>query len=172
MLPIVCAVEERVPRGNDHRRITSAVEKLKELDSVRQAASREMLHVLLRLLFALRNLRWQSSSVRTIFCSSEHHSVEEFVLKPSQPTPVPRARVAIASTILRQAKKQRSASRITTQYDELRTSHPREATRASVYSPLHLSTLPANFERMMFLRANRDRWNSATLLGCTDGDEE
>ncbi|KAG6942050.1 hypothetical protein JG687_00019283 [Phytophthora cactorum] len=44
MLPIVCAVEERVPRGNDHRRITSAVEKLKELDSVRQAASREMLH--------------------------------------------------------------------------------------------------------------------------------
>ncbi|KAG2786052.1 hypothetical protein PC129_g20922 [Phytophthora cactorum] len=67
--------------------------------------------------------------------SSSEHSVAGFVVEPSDPTPTQRARVDFASSNLRQAKRQRCATRVATQYDELLHLAPRLATRASVYSP-------------------------------------
>ncbi|KAG6968023.1 hypothetical protein JG688_00006014 [Phytophthora aleatoria] len=112
--------------------------------------------------------------------SSEEDAVEDFVVEPNDLTPAPRARENFASTVLRQAKKQRCASRIATQYDELLYLVPPTSNACErlfsecklVLTLLRSSTLPANFERMMFLRANSDMWTSATLLGCTDEEEE
>ncbi|KAG6949462.1 hypothetical protein JG687_00014842 [Phytophthora cactorum] len=82
-------------------------------------------------------------------------------LGPSEPTPDPRARADFVSTILRQAKKQRCATRDATQNDELLHLAPSASNACErlfsecklVLTSLHSSTLPANFERI-FVRAN------------------
>jgi hypothetical protein len=95
------------------------------------------------------------------------------------PSPVPRARVDFASTILRQAKKQHLSECVAAQYDDLLHFAPPTSNACErlfsgcklVLNSLRSSTLPVNFEMMMFLRANSDLWTSATLLGCIDEDE-
>lgn len=199
----VSAVEEYVPRGNAHRRVSAAVEKLKGLDSVcvrLQADKCSMADV--RLLFDACTAKYPvmgeylSPSANIIhspefedaivklqndlpLSSSEQHAVEKFVVKPGESTPAPCARVDFASTILRQAKKQRCTPRVATQYNELLHHTPPTSNACErlfsecklVLSSLRSSTLPENFERMMYLHANDDMWNSATLLGCSGEDE-
>ncbi|EEY62002.1 uncharacterized protein PITG_13987 [Phytophthora infestans T30-4] len=48
--------------------------------------------------------------------TSEQQAVEEFAVEPSESAPPSRTRVDFASTVLRQAKKQRCTSRISTSY--------------------------------------------------------
>ncbi|RLN46030.1 hypothetical protein BBJ28_00015352, partial [Nothophytophthora sp. Chile5] len=108
--------------------------------------------------------------------ATEHRSVAGFVLPPTAPHPATATKDDFAATILRQAKKPRLSGRASVQYDMLVHSAPRTSNTCErlfsgcklVLTSLRSSTLPANFERMVFLRANRDMWNSATLLGCIE----
>ncbi|KAG3072928.1 hypothetical protein PI124_g20888 [Phytophthora idaei] len=149
-------------RCNAHHRITAAVEKLKELDSVwvkLQAQKCSMADV--PLLFdacaakypvmadylnpsadIIHSPDFEMEIVKTqndlSLPSSEEDAVEDFIVEPNDPTPAPCARVDFASTVLRQAKKQRCAShfylvsqRSTMSYC---TSSPLRGTRANAFS--------------------------------------
>jgi len=199
----VSAVEELVPRGNAHRRVVAVVDKLKELESVcikLQAEKCSMADV--RLLFDACTKKYPvmatylSPSADIIhspdfeaavvkiqnelpLTMSEQRAIQGFAVEPREPSPVPRARVDFASTILRQAKKQHLSECVAAQYDDLLHFAPPTSNACErlfsgcklVLNSLRSSTLPVNFEMMMFLRANSDLWPSATLLGCIDEDE-
>ncbi|RLN98007.1 hypothetical protein BBJ28_00014077 [Nothophytophthora sp. Chile5] len=199
----VGAVEELAPRGNAHRRVVAAVDKLKELDSVcvkLQAEKCTMADV--RLLFDACTKKYPvmatylSPSADIIhspdfeaavvkiqndlpLTTSERRAVEGFAVEPHEPSPVPRGRVDFASIILRQAKKQRLSECVAAQYDNLLHFAPPTSNACErlfsgcklVLNSLRSSTLPVNFERMVFLRANNDLWTSTTLLGYVEGDE-
>ncbi|KUG01955.1 hypothetical protein AM587_10008179 [Phytophthora nicotianae] len=112
--------------------------------------------------------------------SPEQQEIEAFVLPTNESSPAVRPRVDFASTVLRQAKKRRRSEHVVAKYDPILHEVPPTSNACErlfsgcklVLTSLRASTLPANFEVMMFLRANMELWNSATLLGCIEDDEE
>ncbi|ETN21756.1 hypothetical protein PPTG_01863 [Phytophthora nicotianae INRA-310] len=181
---IVSAVEELVPRGNGHRRIAAVTDKLVELDSVcvkLQAEERSMAEV--RLLFDACMVKYpEMMKVQNDLplSSPEQQEIKAFVLPTNESSPAVRPRVDFASIVLRQAKKRRRSEHVVTKYDPILHEVPPTSNACErlfsgcklVLTSLRASTLPANFEVMMYLRANMELWNSATLLGCIEDDEE
>ncbi|ETP42763.1 hypothetical protein F442_10346 [Phytophthora nicotianae P10297] len=112
--------------------------------------------------------------------SPEQQEIKAFVLPTNESSPAVRPRVDFASIVLRQAKKRRRSEHVVAKYDPILHEVPPTSNACErlfsgcklVLTSLRASTLPANFEVMMYLRANMELWNSATLLGCIEDDEE
>jgi hypothetical protein len=77
-----------------------------------------------------------------------------------------------ATTVLRRAKKPRRSERSITEYVGLLQTIPPTSNHCErffsrckyVLTPHRSSMAPANFEMLMFLKANRDLWGAATLI--------
>ena len=189
----VAAVEELVPRPSAHRKIVQLVEKLEELDSVCvQLQAEKCTMADARLLFdavlvkypAMEgHLRVNANIVHSPafehgvvklqrdrpLLAAEECAVAGFVVDrtPQPKTPVKN----FAVEALRQAKKPRVTS--AAKYSALLGLIPPTSNRCErlfsqcklVLTPQRSSLLPANFEMIMFLRANRELWGYASLLG-------
>ncbi|KAG3237246.1 hypothetical protein PI124_g17762 [Phytophthora idaei] len=102
---------------------------------------------------------------------------EEESVADSTSNEAPR-RVDFATETLRQAKWPRHSSGI--KYIDILRMIPPTSKRCErlfsqcklVLSPLRSSLLPANFEMLVFLRANRELWNFTILLGYDDTDAQ
>ncbi|KAG3246644.1 hypothetical protein PI124_g8646 [Phytophthora idaei] len=126
-----------------------------------------------------------SSSQRGLFTrqclraltAEEEEFVARFAVTDSTSNEAPR-RVDFATETLRQAKRPRHSSGI--KYIDILRMIPPTSNRCErlfsqcklVLSPLRSSLLPANFEMLVFLRANRELWNFTTLLGYDDTDAQ
>ncbi|RAW42165.1 hypothetical protein PC110_g1677 [Phytophthora cactorum] len=88
----------------------------------------------------------------------------------------PAKKTDFATFVLRDAKRPRLADHVGAEYDPLLLCAPPTSNTCEilfsgcklVLTSLRASTLPANFETVMFLRANRSLWNCGTLLGCPE----
>ncbi|ETL92351.1 hypothetical protein L917_09311, partial [Phytophthora nicotianae] len=105
--------------------------------------------------------------------ADEEAAVEPFlVVQPSSARPT--KQVDFATATLRQAKKPRHAS--AQKYDELLSQLPPTSNRCErlfsqcklILTPRRSSLLLANFEMLVFLRANRDLWSFTSLVGIDD----
>ncbi|KAG3087583.1 hypothetical protein PI124_g18094 [Phytophthora idaei] len=194
------AIEEYVSRGHAHRRMTSVVEKLRELDSVYvklQAEKRTLAEVWL--LFdtcadkypimadylspsaeIFHSPLFESAIVKLQnelpLPTDERRAVEGIVLPPSAPQVDPTKKTDFAASVLQDAKRPRLAGHVDMEYDPLLLCAPPTSNTFErlfsgcklILTSLRASTLPANFETVMFLRANRSLWNCGTLLGCPE----
>lgn len=189
------AVEDLVSRGPAHRRVLALLSKLQELDSVcvkLQAEKRTLADV--RLFYAcvakypvmgqyllsgasiVQSPVFESAVTRLendlLLSAAEFRFLAPFVVAvPPQQTED--ENVDFITAGLRQAKKPRRSERSTVSYDPLLRSIPPTSNRCErlfsecklVLTSLRSSLLPVNFKTIMFLKANRDMWNAATLMG-------
>ncbi|RLN59229.1 hypothetical protein BBJ28_00016447 [Nothophytophthora sp. Chile5] len=109
--------------------------------------------------------------------ATEQRAVAGFMLPPTEShTHTAAAKDNFSATILRQVQKPRLSVRTSAQYDMLLHNAPPTSNTCErlfsgyklVLTSLRSSTLPANFERVIFLRANCNLWNSATFPGYTE----
>ncbi|KAG3002197.1 hypothetical protein PC128_g14402 [Phytophthora cactorum] len=160
----VIEVKVHMPRGNPHRRIAAAVEKLKELDRVcvkLQVEKCSMAGVRLLVDACAANYHVMANYLSPSADIIHSPEFEMAIVKLQNDLPLSSTRADFVSTILRQAKKQRCATRDATQNDELLHLAPSASNACErlfsecklVLTSLHSSTLPANFERI-FVRAN------------------
>ncbi|KAG3009515.1 hypothetical protein PC120_g15582 [Phytophthora cactorum] len=200
-IKMVAAVEDLLPRPSIHRQVVQLVNKLEALDSVcvkLQSEERTLADV--RLLFDAVMAKYPATSHHLsasaliihspVFESAvmkllsdraltaeEEESVARFAVTDSTSNEAPR-RVDFATETLRQAKRPRHSSGI--KYIDILRMIPLTSNRCErlfsqcklVLSPLRSSLLPANFEMLVFLRANRELWNFTTLLGYDDTDAQ
>ncbi|ETO99773.1 hypothetical protein F441_22804 [Phytophthora nicotianae CJ01A1] len=196
-IKMVQAVEDLVPRPSSHRRIVQLLSKLGDLDSVCvKLQSEELTLADVRLLFdavvvkypvTASYLKADASIVHSpVFERAvvkvqgdrrlqvdEEAAVEPFlIVQPSSARQI--KQVDFATATLRQAKKPRHAS--AQKYDELLSQLPPTSNRCErlfsqcklILTPRRSSLLPANFEMLVFLRANRDLWSFTSLVGIDD----
>ncbi|RLN26561.1 hypothetical protein BBJ28_00020421 [Nothophytophthora sp. Chile5] len=200
-IKMVSAVEDLLPRPITHRQIVQLVSKLEDLDSVRvklQAEDRSLTDA--RLLFDAVMARYpmtvehlkpsakivhspafESAVVKLLpdqpLARAEEEAVTRFVISATIKNKGPE-RVDFATATLRQAKRPRHAS--STKYMDLLRMIPPTTNRCErlfsqcrlILTPLRSSLLPANFEKIVFLHANRELWDFISLLGCEDADEQ
>ncbi|ETM98415.1 hypothetical protein PPTG_19620 [Phytophthora nicotianae INRA-310] len=104
--------------------------------------------------------------------SPEQQEIEAFVLPTNESSAAVRHRVDFASTVLRQAKKRRRSEHVVAKYDPILHEVPPTSNACErlfsgcklVLTSLRASTLPANIEVMMFLRANMELWSNSSRL--------
>ncbi|KAL4141248.1 hypothetical protein PRNP1_014370 [Phytophthora ramorum] len=200
-IKMVAAVEDLVPRPSSHRQIVQLVNKLEALDSVcvkRQSEERTFADV--RLLFDAVMAKFPATSHHLsssaqivhspvieravvkllsdrVLTAEEEGSVSRFVVTDSTANE-PQRQVDFATETLRQAKRSCHSSGI--KYSDILRMIPPTSNRCErlfsqcklVLSPLRSSLLPANFEMLVFLRANRMLWNFTTFLGYDDTDAQ
>eukprot|EP00644_Phytophthora_capsici_P017640 jgi/Phyca11/120665/e_gw1.42.259.1 len=166
---MVQAVENLVPRPSSHRRVFQLLNKLGDLDSVCvKLQSEELTLADVRLLFDAVVVKYPvTASYLKADASIVHSPVfVRAVVKVQQ--------VDFATATLRQAKKPRHAS--AQKYDELLSQLPPPSNRCErLFSQCKIiltlrrsSLLPANFEMLVFLRANRDLWGFTSLVVIDD----
>ncbi|OWZ09566.1 hypothetical protein PHMEG_00017707 [Phytophthora megakarya] len=175
----------RMLERHAHRRVSALVDKLRELDSVCvkiQAETCTLAEV--RLLFNACSENYpimadylpQSAAIvhTPVFERSDQQRViDGFILATTAPTTEAPTKADFATSVLRQAKTPRLTRRCATAYDPLLLcASPTSNTCERLFSECKLVltllrslTLPANFEKSMFLRSNRNMWNCTTLLG-------
>ncbi|ETO99522.1 hypothetical protein F441_23063 [Phytophthora nicotianae CJ01A1] len=196
-IKMVQAVEDLVPRPSSHRRIVQLLSKLGDLDSVCvKLQSEELTLADVRLLFDAVVVKYPvTASYLKADASIVHSPVLEravvkvqgdrrlqadeeaavepiLVVQPSSARPT--KQVDFATATLRQAKKARHAS--AQKYDEMLSQPPPTSNRCErlfsqcklILTPRRSSLLPANFEMLVFLRANRDLWSFTSLVGIDD----
>ncbi|ETO58547.1 hypothetical protein F441_16722 [Phytophthora nicotianae CJ01A1] len=185
-IKMVQAVEDLVPRPSSHRRIVQLLSKLGDLDSVCVKLQSEKLALAdVRLLFDAVVVKYRivhspvfERAVVNVqgdrrLQADEEAAVEPFlVVQPSSAPPT--KQVDFATATLRQAKKPRHAS--AQKYDELLSQLPPTSNRCErlfsqcklILTPRRSSLLLANFEMLVFLRANRDLWSFTSLVGIDD----
>ncbi|KAG3235716.1 hypothetical protein PI124_g19261 [Phytophthora idaei] len=200
-IKMVAAVEDLLPRPSIHRQVVQLVNKLEALDSVCvKLQSEERTFADVRLHFDAVMAKYPatshhlSASARIVhspvfesavvkllsdraLTAEEEESVARFAVTDSTSNEAPR-RVDFATETLRQAKRPRHSSGI--KYIDILRMIPPTSNRCErlfsqcklVLSPLRSSLLPANFEMLVFLRANRELWNFTTLLGYDDTDAQ
>ncbi|KAF1791997.1 Ribonuclease H-like domain [Phytophthora cactorum] len=165
---MVAAVEDLLPRPSIHRQVVQLANKLEALDSVcvkRQSEERRLADV--RLLF---------DAVMAKYPATSHHlsASARIVHSPVFESAV----VKLLSDRALTAEEEESVARFAVT-DSTSNEAPRRVDFATetmspfsqcklVLSPLRSSLLPANFEMLVFLRANRELWNFTTLLGYDD----
>ncbi|OWZ05039.1 hypothetical protein PHMEG_00022946 [Phytophthora megakarya] len=178
-------VEDLVPCRHAHRRVSALVDKLRELDSVCMKLQAETCTLAeVRLLFDAYSENYpimadylpQSAAIvhTRRSGSDQQRAIDGFILHTTAPTTETPTKTDFATSVLRQAKTPRLTRRCATAYDPLLLCAPPTSYTCErlfsecklVLTLLHSSTLPANFETSMLLRANRNMWNCATLLGC------
>ncbi|KAE9215276.1 hypothetical protein PF004_g14804 [Phytophthora fragariae] len=101
----------------------------------------------------------------------EQAALEPFRKSPSSEAQEPPPAGDFATQVLRQAKKPRRAQPTMADYVALLGAVPPTSNRCErlfseckyVLEPHRAAMHPANFERLMFLKANRDLWNASTL---------
>ncbi|KUF83134.1 hypothetical protein AM587_10000522 [Phytophthora nicotianae] len=196
-IKMVQAVEDLVPRPTSHRRIVQLLSKLDDLDSVCvKLQSEELTLADVRLLFDAVVVKYPVTASYLKADASIVHSPgfertvvkvqgdrrlqvdEEAAVKPFlvvQPSSArPTKQVDFATATLRQAKKPRHAS--AQKYDEMLSQLPPTSNRCErlfsqcklILTPRRSSLLPANFEMLVFLRANRDLSSFTSLVGIDD----
>ncbi|POM71659.1 Hypothetical protein PHPALM_11737 [Phytophthora palmivora] len=196
-IKMVTAVEDLLPRPSTHRKIVQLVEKLKDLDSVcinLQKEDRTLADV--RLLFdavaskypatanylqpsarIIHSPVFESAVVKLVsdqaLTAIEEESVARFAVAANAEPATP-DREDFATATLRQAKRPLHATN--TEYVDILRMIPPTSNRCErlfsqcklILTPLRSSMLPANFEMIVFLRANRDLWDFTSLLGYED----
>ncbi|KAG2996060.1 hypothetical protein PC121_g19244 [Phytophthora cactorum] len=200
-IKMVAAVEDLLPRPSIHRQVVQLVNKLEALDSVCvkfQSEERTLADV--RLLFDAVMAKYPatshnlSASARIVhspvfesaivkllsdraLTAEEEKSVDRFAVTDSTSNEAPR-RVNFTTETLRQAKRPQHSSGI--KYIDILRMIPPTSNRCErlfsqcklMLSPLRSSLLPANFEMLVSLRANRELWNFTTLLCYDDTDAQ
>ncbi|RLN32399.1 hypothetical protein BBJ28_00018242 [Nothophytophthora sp. Chile5] len=194
-IKMVAAVEDLLPRSSSHRKIVQLVEKLEDLDSVcvqLQSEKRNLADV--RLLFdaviakypatveylkpsakIVHSQAFENAIVKLIsdrsLSTTEELAIARFAVSTAAQITVPE-KVDFATATLRQAKRPRHAP--TAKYQDLLRLVPPTSNRCErlfsqcklILTPRRSRLLPANFETLVFLRANRDLWDFTSLLGC------
>ncbi|OWY93766.1 LOW QUALITY PROTEIN: hypothetical protein PHMEG_00036716 [Phytophthora megakarya] len=181
---ILTAVEDLVPRGHAHRRVSALLDKLCEL-CLRDATGRDVYATQVRLLFDACSEKYPimadylSPSTAIVHTpafesalvklqnnlplgSDEQRAIDGFILPTIAPTTEAPTKTDVGTSVLRQAKKPRLTRRCATAYDPLlvcatpisNTCERQFSECKLVLTSLRSSTLPANFETSMFLRAN------------------
>ncbi|KAG4045724.1 hypothetical protein PC123_g18878 [Phytophthora cactorum] len=111
------------------------------------------------------------TSSRTL-SGPELKTLEPFRVSTGEGTQEVAPAADFASEVLRQAKKPRRAQRTMVDYNALLCVIPPPTSNRCerlfsefkyVLEPHRASMHPANFERLMFLKANRELWNASTL---------
>ncbi|ETK80850.1 hypothetical protein L915_13576 [Phytophthora nicotianae] len=201
-IKMVAAMEDLLPRPSTHRQIVQLVTKLEALDSVcikLQAEEGNLADV--RLLFDAVISKYPatahhlSASARIVhspafenaivnllsdrsLSSDEEEAVARFAGPADLEPAVPKKKTDFATETLRQAKKPRRAA--VTKYIDVLRMIPPTSNRCEchfsrcklVFNHLRTSLLPANFELLVFLRANRELWNFTSLLGFHEAADE
>ncbi|GMF49472.1 unnamed protein product [Phytophthora fragariaefolia] len=201
-IKMVAAVEDLLPRPSAHRQILQLVAKLEDLDSVcanLQSENRTIADV--RLLFDAVIAKYPATADYLIPSTRIVHSpvfetavvklltdqipsaageeaISSFAAPVSPPRMTAKKKVDFATETLRNAKRPRRA--VETKYVDILRMVPPTSNRCErlfphcklVLNPLRSSMLPANFELLVFLRANRDLWNFTSLMGCEDDNDQ
>ncbi|ETN05402.1 hypothetical protein PPTG_14142 [Phytophthora nicotianae INRA-310] len=201
-IKMVAAVEDLLPRPSTHCQIVQLVTNLEALDSVcvkPQVEEGNLADV--RLLFDAIISKYPatahhpSASARIVhspafenaivnllsdrsLSSDEEEAVARFTGPDDLEPAAPKTKTDFATETLRQAKKPRRAA-VTKYIDVLRMIPPtcnrceRLFSRCKLVSnPLRSSLLPANFEMLVFLRANRELSDFTSLLGFHEAADE
>ncbi|ETK84464.1 hypothetical protein L915_10569 [Phytophthora nicotianae] len=196
-IKMVAAIEDLLPRPSTHRQIVQLVNKLEDLDSIRvKLQSEDCTLGEVRRLFDTVMAKYPATShhhgasarivhlpvfedavVKLLsdceIIQEEEESVACFALPAPPPNEAPR-NVDFATKTLRQAKRPRHGAE--NKYIDLLRLIPPTSNRCDrlffqcklVLNPLRASLLPANFEMLMFLRANRGLWDFTSLFRISD----
>ncbi|DBA02744.1 TPA: hypothetical protein N0F65_010672 [Lagenidium giganteum] len=166
----VIAVEDCVPRGATHKRITTLRDKLQELNGFCVK-----LQVLSPDTEIVHSPRFENAVVRlttdATLSTTDKTQLEPFLVANVVAAALER-REDFASSILRKAKKPRLQQEVCARYSVLARQMPATSNQCErlfseckyVLSPQRSSLLPAKFEMLMFLKANRDLWSASTLV--------
>ncbi|ETI29699.1 hypothetical protein F443_23189 [Phytophthora nicotianae P1569] len=203
-IKMVAAVEDLLPRPRTHRQIVQLVTKLEALDSVCVRLQSEEGNLAdVRFLFdaviakfpatahhlsqsaqIVHSPAFESAVVKLLsdrsLISDEEEAVAQFAGPTDSAQETPK-KVDFATETLRHAKRPRLAT--VTKYIDLLRMIPPTSNKCErlfsqcklVFNPLRSSMLPANFEMLVFLRANRELWDFTSLVGyneSADDDEE
>ncbi|KAF1328177.1 hypothetical protein FI667_g7132, partial [Globisporangium splendens] len=198
-IKMVPAVEDLLPSAATHRRIISLVEDLKDLESVCvKLQSEDCTLADVRLLFdaviskfpvvtdqlrvnakIVHSPGFENAVVKILndqpLHAAESASVSSFLVDPPHDSNACAANEDFATLALRQVKRQRRSPAYF--YMDLLKMIPPTNNRCErlfshckyVLAPNRSSLLPAHFELIVFLRANREMWNTSSLLGCDEG---
>ncbi|KAG4059771.1 hypothetical protein PC123_g5331 [Phytophthora cactorum] len=169
-------MEDLLPRPSIHHQVVQLVNKLETLDSVcvkLQSEERTLADV--RLLFDTDMAKYPATS---------HHlsASARIIHSPVFESAVVKLMSDRALTAEEEESVARFAATDTRPHDEwtLRLKLYPTSNRCErlfsqcklVLSPFRSSLLPASFEMLVFLRANRELWNFTTLLGYDDTDAQ
>ncbi|ETL91121.1 hypothetical protein L917_10286 [Phytophthora nicotianae] len=173
-IKIVAAVEDLLPRPSTHRQIVQLVTKLEALDSVcvklqaeeSNLADYATAHHLSASARIVHSPAFENAIVNLLsdrsLSSDEEEAVARFAGPADLEPAAPKKKTDFATETLRQAKKPRRAA-VTKYIDVLQMILPTSNRCERLYSrcklvvnPLRSSLLPANFEMLVFLRANRE----------------
>ncbi|ETI44473.1 hypothetical protein F443_10830 [Phytophthora nicotianae P1569] len=177
-IKMVAAVEDLLPRPSTHRQIVQLVNKLEDLDSICVKLQSEDC--------TLGEVRRLFDTVMAKYPATSHHHgasarivhlpvFEDAVVKLlSDREIIQEEEENFATKTLRQAKRPRHGAE--NKYIDLLRLIPPTSNRCDrlfsqcklVLNPLRASLLPANFEMLMFLRANRGLWDFTSLFRISD----
>ncbi|ETL38028.1 hypothetical protein L916_10352 [Phytophthora nicotianae] len=164
-IKIVAAVEDLLPRPSTHRQIVQLVTKLEALDSVcvklqaeeSNLADYATAHHLSASARIVHSPAFENAIVNLLsdrsLSSDEEEAVARFAGPADLEPAAPKKKTDFATETLRQAKKPRRAA--VTKYIDHRCERLYSRCKL-VVNPLRSSLLPANFEMLVFLRANRE----------------
>ncbi|ETP42363.1 hypothetical protein F442_10730 [Phytophthora nicotianae P10297] len=177
-IKMVAAIEDLLPRPSTHRQIVQLVNKLEDLDSICVKLQSEDC--------TLGEVRRLFDTVMAKYPATSHHHgasarivhlpvFEDAVVKLlSDCEIIQEEEENFATKTLRQAKRPRHGAE--NKYIDLLRLIPPTSNRCDrlfsqcklVLNPLRASLLPANFEMLMFLRANRGLWDFTSLFRISD----
>ncbi|KAG6956857.1 hypothetical protein JG688_00011224 [Phytophthora aleatoria] len=167
----VPAVEELLPRLSDHRRILVLHDKLKELQSypVMEEYLKPTAKIVHSPTFEAAVIKVTSSLPVT---NAEAKTLEPFRRPEGSGQSEDEPAADFASEILRRVKKPRQSQRHAVDYVPLLGAIPPIGNRCErlfseckyVLESHRASMRSANFERLIFLKANRDLLNASTLV--------